>query len=243
MATHGNGILIAVEGIDGAGKTTLVARLAKSLSLAGEPVACSKEPTNGPWGSKIRDSVANGRMPLEQELEAFIQDRHWHVENFIGPALERGETVIVDRYFYSTIAYQGVRGADVDQLAARMRREFPVPDVTVLVDATPEVGLFRISQSRGETPNNFEQADALAGIRSIFLGMVSNMPEIVLVNGLRSADEVYHETAHLLLNGILKVKRCAKGYDCDTFFCSYRTNGECKWANVYKKMPANTVTA
>lgn len=241
MATHGNGILIAVEGIDGAGKTTLVARLAESLSLAGEPVTCSKEPTNGPWGQKIRESVTNGRMPLDEELQTFIEDRRWHVEKLIAPALARGETVIVDRYFYSTIAYQGVRGADVDQLANGMRSEFPIPDVTILVDVTPEVGLFRISQSRGETPNNFEQADALSGIRSIFLGMVDRMPEVALINGLGSPDEVYFESAHLLLNGVLKAKRCAKGYDCDIFYCSYRSNGECKWADIYRRMPASSV--
>src|SRR4051794_4247303 len=103
------GILIAVEGIDGAGKTTQVTRLCAALADVGETVVRSKEPTNGPHGRRLRESAQTGRMNADEELQTFIADRREHVETVIRPALERGETVILDRYFYSTVAYQGVR--------------------------------------------------------------------------------------------------------------------------------------
>src|SRR5260370_25230495 len=96
-------ILIAIEGIDGAGKTTQVERLAQALRVVGQELVISKEPTNGRWGKKIRESAANGRLPLKEELKAFINDRTEHVRNVIQPALDTGKIVILDRYFYSTI--------------------------------------------------------------------------------------------------------------------------------------------
>ena len=107
MQRHDSGTLIAMEGIDGAGKTTQVDLLVEFLRSAGVRVVRSKEPTDGPWGKKIRHSAANGRMTLEQEIEAFVDDRKEHVQNVIAPALNDGQTVVLDRYFYSTIAYQG----------------------------------------------------------------------------------------------------------------------------------------
>src|SRR5947207_8330328 len=88
------GYLIVVEGIDGAGKSTQVRRLAETLRDAGFAVTCSREPTDGPWGRKIRASAAAERMSLDDELHAFIDDRKEHVAQVIRPALERGEIVV-----------------------------------------------------------------------------------------------------------------------------------------------------
>src|SRR5947209_1050262 len=136
----GRGVLIAIEGIDGAGKTTQVNRLAEVLrSVGGLEVVTSKEPTNGRWGQKIRQSAASGRLPLEEELEAFIQDRLEHVAQIIVPSLAADKVVILDRYFYSTIAYQGARGADIAYLDRHMREIAPVPDVVYVLDIDPGV--------------------------------------------------------------------------------------------------------
>ena len=67
------------------------------------------------WGRKIRESATTGRMTLADELEAFVQDRQQHIRELILPSLQAGKVVILDRYFYSTIAYQGARGADPGQ--------------------------------------------------------------------------------------------------------------------------------
>ena len=109
MERTDRGLLIAFDGIDGASKTTQVALLADFLASKGETIR-SKEPTDGKWGQIIRNAAANGRLPLEEELRVLIEDRKEHVRDLILPALSKGKAVILDRYFYSTIAYQGSRG-------------------------------------------------------------------------------------------------------------------------------------
>lgn len=129
-----NSILIAIEGIDGAGKTTQVRMLHKALERVGVPVIASKEPTSGQWGKIIKDSATSGRLSAEAELELFIKDRTEHVQNLIAPALRDGKVVLLDRYFYSTIAYQGSRGANVDAVKIMMESLFPVPDAVFILD-------------------------------------------------------------------------------------------------------------
>lgn len=84
------GFLIAVEGIDGAGKTTLAAALAQMLGHGGAVINVTKEPTRGPWGMRLRESAASGRLTPENEADFLIRDRREHVANLIGPALARG---------------------------------------------------------------------------------------------------------------------------------------------------------
>src|SRR4051794_11632799 len=145
MKRSDQGCLIAVEGIDGAGKTTQVEMLARFFSAVGESVLKSKEPTDGVWGQKIRLSAAKGRMSLDEELNAFVEDRKEHLRDTIRPALAAGKTVILDRYFYSTIAYQGARSGDTATLATKVAEGVPEADAVVLLDVTPELGLARIT--------------------------------------------------------------------------------------------------
>jgi len=165
------GVLIAIEGIDGAGKTTQVRMLLDALRLAGHAAISSKEPTNGRWGSILRQSAFTGRLSLEEELETFIKDRTEHVETLIQPHLDSGGIVILDRYFYSTIAYQGARGANVDAVTKGMTGLFPIPHAVFILDIDPAIGIHRISSGRGEQPNHFEDHKNLALARQIFQGM------------------------------------------------------------------------
>lgn len=160
------GTFLVLDGIDGAGKSTQLRILADLLRRAGAEVVTSKEPTTGPWGMKIRASAQDGRMALEDELQAFIEDRREHVRDLIEPALARGAVVILDRYYPSTIAYQGARGGDVPRMRALMR-EFPVPDLTLIFDLDPEVGVGRVA-ARDGAPDHFEDRDELARVRAIF---------------------------------------------------------------------------
>src|SRR5690625_7420994 len=104
------GILLAFEGVDGAGKTTQVKLLEEALKNAGENVVVSKEPTEGAWGQKIRKSASSGRLPLHEELEAFIEDRTEHIKKLIEPRLEQGKRDVLDRWFYRTVSCQVSRG-------------------------------------------------------------------------------------------------------------------------------------
>jgi len=160
------GLLIAIEGIDGAGKSTLARRLADILEQAGAEVVLSKEPTNGPWGTQLRASAATGRLSPEQEVELLLRDRRQHVEELVLPALQRGAVVILDRYFPSMVAYQGAAGLPVDELL-RLNDFAPRPHLLLLLDLPPETGLARI-RARGDVPNHFETAQNLERCRAIF---------------------------------------------------------------------------
>lgn len=230
MTRTDNGILIAVEGIDGAGKTTQVSLMVNSFGAAGEMAVRSKEPTDGPWGQRIRQSASNGRMSLSEEILAFVEDRKQHVKELILPALSQGKTVVLDRYFYSTLAYQGARGADVDRLTSQMLDIAPEPDVVLLLDVPPEVGFARISRDRGDTPNCFENLKDLAAVRNIFLKLAEKHQQITRIDGTQSVEAVHRSILRTLLDGVLK-RWCAKPEGCDDpIHCVYRIAGNCRWA-------------
>ncbi len=169
------GLLIAVEGIDGAGKTSVAALLAQYCGERGIACALSKEPTSLKWGRELRRSASTGRLTLEDELALFRKDREMHVAGTIRPALEQRHVVIVDRYYWSTAAYQGARGADPAAIIADHETFAPRPDVFLLLDVPVEQGLERIRR-RGDEPNAFEKASALEKARHIFLDLAASSP-------------------------------------------------------------------
>ena len=127
----------------------------------------SREPTDGPYGLRLRESASTGRLSAEKELELFLQDRREHVETLIQPALEGGEIVILDRYYFSTMAYQGERGFDPAEIR-RVNEEFaPRPDLLLLLDLSLDTALQRIGVRDGEG-NEFERRESLQRCRNIF---------------------------------------------------------------------------
>jgi dTMP kinase len=211
--------------------------LRKFIRLAaGETVVQSKEPTGGEHGLRLRASAQNGRMSPEEKLATFLADLREHVEKVIQPALDRGEIVILDRYFYSTIAYQGARIGEHPCGLYDQMKEFPKPDIAYLIDVDPAIGLHRIEQTRGDIPNEFERIEALTEIRELFLKLTEWAPEIRVVNGLPSIEAIYDEIMHDFVDTTLKAKRCYKPYDCDIFYCSYRIPGECTWPKERAKL-------
>ncbi|MCE9605447.1 MAG: dTMP kinase [Planctomycetia bacterium] len=192
-SSHSPGRLIVVEGIDGAGKSTQVRRLAEALRQAGKSVVASREPTDGPWGRKLRASAESQRMSLADELHAFIEDRKEHVAQVIRPALEQGTVVLLDRYYFSTMAYQGARGADVQRIRRENEAIAPRPDLVLLVDFDPQIALTRIRESRGDVPNEFEQLDQLRAIRKIFLDTAHLDPTFRIIDGSGSPDAVFRQ--------------------------------------------------
>lgn len=168
MNGKNRGILIAMEGIDGTGKSTQLRLLGRYLRGKGCPVIETREPTNGPFGRKIRELyVDRGKYSVEQELELFIGDRRQHVREVIEPALAGGRIVLTDRYYYSTAAYQGAAGMDPGEVFVR-NRFAPRPDLVILLTMRPEISLVRIQESRGEELNDFEQEDQLRRVAELF---------------------------------------------------------------------------
>jgi len=231
-----DGLLIAFEGIDGAGKTTQIELLAGHLRRAGLTVATSHEPTTGPWGRKIRTSATRGRLSPANELHALTEDRKEHVRDLIGPSLAAGSVVLLDRYFYSTIAYQGLQSGDTERIAQDMFRIAPTPDAVVLLDVPAELGQARIRDGRHETPNEFEQLGNLRRVRDAFLALGRKYENVSVVDGSNSIDAVRQCIAKLLLAGPLKTKYCSKSYGCDDpVYCSYRANGSCRWVTLCRE--------
>ena len=221
-------ILIAIEGIDGAGKTTQANLLRMTLQTAGLDVVASREPTRGKHGQRIRESAYTGRLSLNDELQAFVDDRREHVETLIGPALTAGKVVILDRYYYSTLAYQGSRGADINHVRAIMEEFAPVPDVVYLIDTKPEVGLHRISHSRRDTPNQFETLSNLTAVSAVFNALPDK--NIVKIDGGMSAAAVHRAIMDSFIEGALKKAYCFKSYGCDDqFYCTARILRHCDW--------------
>jgi dTMP kinase len=181
------GYLIAIDGIDGAGKTTQCAKLVDLLRSWHLTVIALKEPTSGVWGQKIRESAAKGRLDLRDEYELFMNDRKQNVAEVMNPALEAGSVLVIDRYYYSTAAYQGARGGDIDEILQENERFAPRPNLLVIMDIDPIKGLSRI-RARGDTPNLFEQPVQLSGAASIFRGIQGDF--IMHVDAAQKPDAI-----------------------------------------------------
>ncbi len=181
------GLLVVVEGVDGAGKSTVLRDLSEHCRSRGLAVTVSREPTDGPHGRRLRASATEGRLALEAELDLFVRDRRDHVHSLIQPALNRGEVVLLDRYYLSTAAYQGARGADPEAVLALNESFAPVPDLVLLLDLDPLISLERI-QARGGGTDAFERLEALEAVRRIFLSI--QRPFIRLIDASGPGDRV-----------------------------------------------------
>lgn len=164
------GFIVAFEGIDGSGKTTHSRLLAEWLIEQGRDVVVEHEPTQGPWGRKLRESGSTGRLSPEKELEYFIEDRKQHVQEVILPAISQGKVVILDRYYFSNMAYQGTRGLDIDEIRRSNEAFAPRPDLLIILDIEVDKALQRIG-ARGDVANEFEKKENLEQCRSIFLDL------------------------------------------------------------------------
>ena len=196
------GVLIAIEGIDGAGKTTMVRMLSDHFSRIQYQVSSFKEPTEGKYGQIIKKLAINGREHVspEEEMNLFLLDRKENTEKYIKPALERNEIVIMDRYYFSSIAYQGARGLDKNRIQKENEKIAIRPDIVIILDCAVNIGLTRIKHIRGDIPNHFEKEEHLEEARKIFKAMQA--PYIQLIDSSFSVSEVYNHVEHIV-TGIL----------------------------------------
>lgn len=182
------GLFIVLEGIDGTGKSTQARRLGEWFESQGREVVLSREPTDGPWGKKLRESASTGRLSAEDELQYFLNDRRQHVEEKIAPALAAGKVVILDRYYFSTMAYQGSRGFDPVEIRRRNEEFAPVPDLLLILDLDVTTAHQRIGH-RGDSTNEFEKKESLERCREIFLTLKGEA-FVTVVDSNGSLDDV-----------------------------------------------------
>lgn len=178
------GVLIAIEGIDGAGKTTQTQILMENLKRRRYTVVALHEPTDGKWGKMIEDLAQNGRHTKpEDEFQLFYLDRMEDVKCNIAPALRAKSIVVMDRYYFSNVAYQSARGMDSSYIERKNQRIAPSPDVSIILNLEPDVALRRIKQKRNEKPNHFERRKYLEKVKTVFLNRFSSRPDVKVVDG------------------------------------------------------------
>ncbi len=207
-----NGILIAFEGIDGTGKTSIISALLKRLTDDGFSVVTFKEPTNETEaGKKIRNSYFDGRASLEEELQWFIDDREWNVKERILPSLAEKKIVLMDRYFFSTACYQGVRmNDDWSGILKTNRLKFPEPDLTIIIDVDPRISQQRIVKDRQKS-NTFEELDYQRSVRRLFLEIIKKDPIgiFLLIDGEVPLIEII-DSLYLRIKQFIKEKEIEK---------------------------------
>ncbi|PIE57012.1 MAG: dTMP kinase [Desulfobulbus propionicus] len=162
------GLLIVFEGIDGTGKTTQLHSLAAYLKELGREVTITREPTDGPYGKKLREHFSRRhQLDPDEELALFINDRRQHVHELIMPDLRRGRIILTDRYYFSSAAYQGAAGGDPEAIFAR-HGFAPEPHLVLLLVLSPEEAVQRIRVSRGDRLNDFEQLTQLRRVAELY---------------------------------------------------------------------------
>ena len=189
-------VLIDLEGIDGCGKSTQCNLLKEKLESIGKNALILKEPTNEPHGQKLWDVLHGKRKATNEEiLEFFILDRKQHVEEKIQPALDQGTVVIMDRYYYSSMAYQVAGGLDVNYI--RNKHDFaPTPDIVLIFDLPVSTALERV---RGHSEaDEFEKEEHLEKVRDAYLNLKDD-PIVTIFDATKSPNNIFENVWNSIL--------------------------------------------
>lgn len=203
MRVHGGavkrGALIVFEGLDGCGKSTQLSLAAEEMRTKGLEPVVTREPTDGPWGRKIRAMAASGEaVSPETELEWFFKDRREHVQNVVKPALEAGQTVLSDRSYISTVAYQGARGLDPKKILADSEAEFERPDLVLLFEVSPRDGLARVEARGGLSEPVFENLEFQEKVAAVFADL--QVSGLVRIDAARGIEAIAQDVSDAILS-------------------------------------------
>lgn len=192
------GKFIVFEGIDGAGKTTQMKMLALALGERGIPVLCTREPGGTGLGKRLRELLLDPACrDITRRTEAFLYaaDRAQHVTEKILPALQRGDTVLCDRFIYSTLAYQGGgRGLDREYLTRlnKLATQGLEPDAVILLDLPVEAGMSRVLGDHLPDRLEAEKSDFFRQVRHEYLEQAARQPRLFKVIPAGAAVEEVH---------------------------------------------------
>ncbi|MGC9141279.1 MAG: dTMP kinase [Caldimicrobium sp.] len=188
------GKLIVIEGIDGAGKSTLFTILKERFSH--KNIVFSFEPTQGQYGKILRNLLKEAKGDQKTLLELFLKDRTEHVEKLILPSLKEGKTILLDRYYLSTIAYQGVHFRELPYLLLKNETIAPLPDLVIYLEIPIKLALERI-QKRNKDISLFEREDLLEKISEIYAKILP-LFNYKIIKGDKPLEELYAEILALL---------------------------------------------
>lgn len=203
MTNGGAGRFIVLEGIDGAGTTTQTARLVDRLRGEGRAVRGTREPSDGPVGSLVRQVLTGrvvtpgGRAPAWATMALlFAADRLDHVEAEIEPFLATGGVVVSDRYDASSLAYQSVSSGRGGERAVEWIREINKhairPSLTIVLDLPADIAASR-RQARGDAAQLYDQNEVQRQLAEFYRALPQHMPgdPVVVVDARGSVDEVH----------------------------------------------------
>ena len=207
--TQTGSLFIVVEGLDGAGGTTQCRLLQSWLERQGYTVVSTSEPTNRPIGKFIRSILQDPHSKVGDEVLSYLfaADRQDHLDGRVRPALAKGEVVISDRYYHSSLAYQSL-SLDFD-FVAQLNGTFPTPDVTIFLSLEPETSFARV-QNRGLPVERFETLDSLRSIYQSYNRVVDYCQKggdhILCLDATQSIEEI-HEQICLEVASLMESKR------------------------------------
>ncbi len=193
MKTKGD--FICIEGLDGCGKTTQTRLLVEKLEKSHNAIYTA-EPSHGKIGMFIRNRYLYGEQRVSSVVEAllFAADRFDHVENMIDPALKEGRLVISDRYVYSSLAYQGAAGLDLNWIK-KINEHALHPDLGVFIDVDPQTAMRRLKRKKSV----MEDFRTQERVRKIYLDFVQN-GDLIKIDGNKPKNAVAKDLLSTVLN-------------------------------------------
>jgi len=196
------GILIVFEGIDGSGKTTQAKSLLDKLRMKGIDAVYFQEPTQGKWGRIIKEkALLPDSLTPQEEVDLFQKDRKQNVEKNLKPSLKERKVVILDRYYFSTIAYQGAKGIDPGWIR-RINEKFAVkPDIIFILDIEAKNGLQRI-EDRKKKDRLFEREEYLVKVREMFRGFKGK--DFIHIDGAKPKEKISQEIEKIVFDYLKK---------------------------------------
>ena len=206
-------MFITLEGPEGSGKTTAVEATVKKLQEMGYEIVRTREPGGTPIAEQIRNVIldkANTAMDERTEALLYAASRRQHLVEKVWPALKEGKIVICDRYLDSSLAYQGgARGLGIDEVlnVNLFATENTWPDLTLLFDIKPEVGLARINANSDREVNrlDLEKIDFHNKVRESFLALAKRFPDrYVIIDASMDREEVAKATMEAILSRLYK---------------------------------------
>ena len=206
-------MFITIEGPEGSGKTTAVDTAVKELEKMGYQIVRTREPGGTPIAEQIRNVILDkNNTAMDQRTEALLYaaSRRQHLVEKVWPALKEGKIVVCDRYLDSSLAYQGgARGLGIDNIlnVNNFATEGTFPDLTLLFDLQPELGLARIAANANREVNrlDLEKIEFHTKVRNTFLELAKRYPKrFVVIDASQSKEEVAKKTLEVMLSRICK---------------------------------------
>ncbi len=208
-------MFVTIEGPEGSGKSSVTKEVVKLLEQEGEQVVLTREPGGTPIAEQIREVILNKentKMDPVTEALLYAAARRQHLVEKVWPLSKEGKIIISDRFLDSSLAYQGgARGLGIDYILKmnQFATEGYYPDLTLLFDLDPRIGLARIAANKGREVNrlDLEKIDFHDSVRQTFLSLAKRFPErFVILDASKPFDEVVQDAYHAIKDGLARCK-------------------------------------